>query len=118
MILHTKEPPPGHGGDSLECQLLAGVDGSSSAPKTAPAQDKFRNLRAVSEATIASILDESHWLLGDLALQVAVARQFVELRDARGYLYSLDLIVKQAIRAGAEGVELRKLRKEMREERR
>jgi hypothetical protein len=74
--------------------------------------------RAVREATIASILDESHWLLGSLTVQASIAQQFAELGDARGFLYSLDRVVEQAIRAGAEGVELRKIRKEMRETRR
>jgi hypothetical protein len=77
-----------------------------------------RNPRAVREATIASILDESHWLLGSLTVQASIAQQFAELGDARGFLYSLDRVVEQAIRAGAEGVELRKIRKEMRETRR
>jgi hypothetical protein len=34
----AKGPPPGHGRGSLECQLLAGVDGSESATKTATVQ--------------------------------------------------------------------------------
>jgi hypothetical protein len=111
--------PPGGEGGPPELSSFGGVDCSESAPKTAPAQEHLlRNPRAVREATIASILDESHWLLGDLALQVSVARQFVELRDARGYLYCLDLVVKQAICIGAEGIALREIRTKMREERR
>jgi hypothetical protein len=37
MVL-TKGPPPGQEDGPLECQLLAGVDYSKSAPKTASAQ--------------------------------------------------------------------------------
>jgi hypothetical protein len=41
MTFAAKGPPPGGEGDPLECQLLAGVDGSESAPKTAPAQENL-----------------------------------------------------------------------------
>jgi hypothetical protein len=89
------------------------------APNFAPDQAEIlRNPRAVREATIASILDESHWLLGGLTVHASIAQQYAELGDARGFLYSLDRVVEQAIRAGAEGIELRKIRKEMREARR
>ena len=41
MTIHAKGPPPGHGGDPLELSSLGGVDGSESAPKTAPAQENL-----------------------------------------------------------------------------
>jgi hypothetical protein len=115
MTIAAKGPPPGHGGDPLELSSLGGVDLQDKPPN--PAATQVKNLHAVHEATIASILDQSHWLLGSLTLQASIAQQYAELGDARGFLYSLDQVVKQAIRAGAEGVELRKIRKDMREAR-
>jgi hypothetical protein len=50
MTIQTKNPP-GEADGPLECQLLAGVDGSESAPKTAPAQAENR----ASEITCASM---------------------------------------------------------------
>ena len=40
-MIQTKNPPAGGADGPLECQLLAGVDGSESAPKTAPAQENL-----------------------------------------------------------------------------
>jgi len=39
MIIQTKNPPAGGADGPLECQLLAGVDCSESAPEIAPAQE-------------------------------------------------------------------------------
>jgi hypothetical protein len=116
----TCEGPPRGGGcaDGPEVVCLS-ANASDTAPNSAPNQAEImRNSRAVREATIASILDESHWLLGDLTVHASIAQQYAELGDARGFLYSLDRVVEQAIRAGAEGIELRRIRKEMREARR
>jgi len=41
MTFAAKGPPPEHGGDPLELSSLGGVDGSESAPKTAPAQENL-----------------------------------------------------------------------------
>ncbi len=41
MTIHAKGPPPGGEGDPLELSSLGGVDGSESAPKTAPAQENL-----------------------------------------------------------------------------
>jgi len=115
-LSQTSETPPGVAG------LAKSVPGGNIreiAPNFAPDQAEIlRNPRAVREATIASILDESHWLLGGLTVHASIAQQYAELGDARGFLYSLDRVVEQAIRVGAEGIELRKIRKEMREARR
>jgi hypothetical protein len=118
MTIHAKGAPASPAGDPPELSSYGGVDVQTNSPIQAPAQaQNLRSPRAVREATIASILDESHWLLDDLALQVSVARQFVELRDTRGFLYCLDLVVKQAVRIGAEGIALREIRTKMREAR-
>jgi hypothetical protein len=87
-------------------------------PKFSAQAEILCNPRAVREATIASILDESAYLLGGVTVHASIAQQFAELGDVRGFLYSLDRVVEQAIRTGAEGVELPKIRKEMREPRR
>jgi hypothetical protein len=41
MTFAAKGPLPGHGGDPLELSSYGGVDGSESAPKTAPAQENL-----------------------------------------------------------------------------
>jgi hypothetical protein len=56
----TKGPPPGQEDGPLECQLLAGVDGSESAPNTAPAQAQIaRNPRIAKIAGELRDLRES-----------------------------------------------------------
>jgi hypothetical protein len=117
-MTQTCEGPPRWGSTDGPEVVCLSANTSDTAPNSAPNQVEIsRNTRAVHEATIASILDESHWLLGGLTVQASIAQQFAELGDTRGFLYSLDRVVEQAIRAGAEGIELRKIRKEMREAR-
>jgi hypothetical protein len=110
MAQKCEGPPRDRCADGPEVVCLA-ANASDTAPNFAPDQARFC---AIREATIASILDESLDLLGGLTVHASIAQQFAELGDVRGFLYSLDRIVEQAIRAGAEGVELRKIRKEMR----
>jgi hypothetical protein len=114
MAQKCEGPPRDRCADGPEVVCLA-ANASDTAPNFAPDQaETLRYPRAVREATIASILDESLDLLGGLTVHASIAQQFAELGDVRGFLYSLDRIVEQAIHAGAEGVELRKIRKEMR----
>jgi hypothetical protein len=85
--------------------------------KASPAtQSEKRNPAAVREATIASILDQANFVLGGVRLNAEIAQQFAGAGDQRGFLYALDQTVRHAIRAGAEGVELRKIRAKMRGE--
>lgn len=115
MTFVAKGPPPGGEGSPLESSSYCGVDLQANIPNQAPPQEQNqRNPRAVREATIASILDESAYLLGGLTVHASIAQQFADLGDVRGFLYSLDQVVKQAIRAGTEGVELRKIRAQSR----
>jgi hypothetical protein len=41
MNFPAKGSPPGHGGDPFKLSSYGGVDGSESAPKTAPAQENL-----------------------------------------------------------------------------
>jgi hypothetical protein len=54
MTFAARGPPPGVEGGPLECQLLAGVDGSESASKTAPAQENLL-LEAIKARAAAEI---------------------------------------------------------------
>ena len=106
-------PPRGCATSPIDLAFPGGNDHRDKTPN--PAATQVTNLRAVREATIASILDESAYLLGGLIAHASIAQQFCEIGDARGFLYSLGLTVEQAIRAGAEGVALRKVRAQNRE---
>jgi hypothetical protein len=108
--------PRGDAASPIDLAFPGGNDHQDKTPN--PAATQVTNSRAIREATIASILDESAYLLGGLTVHASIAQQYAELGDARGFLYSLDRVVEQAIRTGAEGIELRKIRKEMREARR
>jgi hypothetical protein len=83
MTIHAKGPHPGHGGGPLESQLLAGVDSSESAPKTAPAQENLllEAIKALSAQEICAgtleniplILAASGWRSTAALLTHAVA---------------------------------------------
>jgi hypothetical protein len=111
-MTQTSETPPGMAGLA---KSVPDENIRETAPNSAPNQvNLLRNPRAVREATIASIMDQCDFLLGGLLVHAAVAQQYAEIGDQRAFLYSLDQTVQHAICAGAEGVELRKIRKEMR----
>lgn len=107
-------PPPRRRWTGLRCLRLAASTPPNSKASPA-AQAEKRNPAAVREATIASILDQANFVLGGVRLNAEIAQQFAGAGDQRGFLYALDQTVRHAIRAGAEGVELRKIRAKMRE---
>lgn len=100
--------------DAPQVSTFGGIDNPPNS-KASPAQAEKRNPAAVREATIASILDQANFVLGGVRLNAEIAQQFAGAGDQRGFLYALDQTVRHAIRAGAEGVELRKIRAKMRE---
>ena len=108
-------PPPRRRWTGLRCLRLAASTTPPNSKASPAAEAEKRNPAAVREATIASILDQANFVLGGVRLNAEIAQQFAGAGDQRGFLYALDQTVRHAIRAGAEGVELRKIRAKMRE---
>ena len=73
MTLHMKNPTAGGAAGLENASLPGGIDGPSNAPKTAPAQDKFRNPRAVKEARLELPREAVHEACGFILSARSVA---------------------------------------------
>jgi hypothetical protein len=85
----AKAPRPGGDRGALEMSFPGGIDGHSNAPETAPAQDNFRNPRAVREAKRLLRLEFLHECAGGIQIHAALVQTFAELGDAAGTCYAL-----------------------------
>ena len=89
MAFAAKGSPPEHGGDPLELSSLGGVDGSDSAPKTAPAQENLllEAIKALSAEEIrADTFENIHLTLAASGWRVTAAlltnaSKFIEAGD-------------------------------------
>lgn len=108
MAQQNENPAVGAAGSGVPISFEADASNlTKDAPNT---QAKSRNPRAVFERTQGSLLADAHELLGGLTAHAAIAQQFAEIGDARGFLYSLGRTVDHAVRAGDLGVALREVR--------
>jgi hypothetical protein len=89
--------------------LLAGVDVQTNSQIQAPAQDKFRNPRAVKEARL-ELLREA--VRGFIQIHANVCQDLAEAGDNAGLIHSLGRLVIYTKHAAKIGNELRELRKE------
>jgi hypothetical protein len=94
---------------------LGRLDNPGSTKSPPEIQAKPCNQRAIFEVGQETALAQIGWLLGDAINQASIAQQFAAIGDPRGKLYCIDSFLKLAARAGAEGIELRKLREEIRQ---
>jgi hypothetical protein len=93
MTFAAKGSPPGHGGDPLELSSYGGVDLQANISNEAPAQDKFRNPRAVREAKRELLREAVHEACGFIRLHAETCQLNVEAGDDTGAVYSLGRLI-------------------------
>jgi hypothetical protein len=97
---------PGNG-PPLKLSSLGGVDPSSITQNPAPAQDKFRNPRAVREARRQLNLEFLHECAGGIAVHAGLVQTFAEIGDTAGVCYAMRRLFAHARAAHTVYVELR-----------
>jgi hypothetical protein len=103
----AKAPPPGGGDGAIEMSFPGGIDCHSNAPETAPAQDSFRNPRAVREAKRLLRLEFLHECAGGIAIHAGLAQTFAEIGDTAGVSYAFRQLFAHAKAAHPIYLELR-----------
>jgi hypothetical protein len=107
-MTQTSEGPPRGGGcaDGPEVVCLS-ANASDIAQNPAPAQDKFRNPRAVREAKRLLRLEFLHECAGRIQIHAALVQTFAEIGDRADVCYAFRQLFAHARAAHPVYVELR-----------
>jgi hypothetical protein len=105
-MIQKVEGPPRWGADGPEVVCLS-ANASDIAQNPAPAQDKFRNPRAVREAKRLLKLEFLHECAGGIQIHAALVQAFAEIGDTAGVCYALKRLFTHAKAAHAVYVDLR-----------
>jgi hypothetical protein len=115
-MTQTKENPAARGAlaGPDKMSFPGGSDNKNITPKAHVEQAQKRNPMAVFKV-------QRDTAMGEAAILIAIAIHYAEsallyerINDPRGFLYALDSLVAHIALAGAEGIELRRLREEFR----
>jgi hypothetical protein len=112
-MVPTNERPPSANGGPSETLFLAG-DAFENAPKARVEQAQNRNPKAVFKTQCDTAMGEAATMIAMAIHYGESALLYERINDPRGFLYALDSLVAHVALAGAEGIELRRLREEFR----